>query len=68
MICEWDVITHLLRFLSAPGNIEDTFTNLKQGEATQAMYKVYRQRIPFFAANRPFTPDIEASRDFIMQF
>ncbi|BDA60095.1 MULTISPECIES: HAL/PAL/TAL family ammonia-lyase [Shewanella] len=41
---------------------------LQLGKATQAMYKAYREKVPFVAKDRPFTPDIQASTDFITHY
>ncbi|GIU13898.1 phenylalanine/histidine ammonia-lyase [Shewanella sp. MBTL60-007] len=42
--------------------------NIKQGEATKAMHDAFRKQVPFVEVDRPFTPDIKASYDFITQF
>ncbi|WP_420833509.1 HAL/PAL/TAL family ammonia-lyase [Shewanella pneumatophori] len=42
--------------------------NLKQGEATKAMYQAFRKQVPFVEMDRPFTPDIKASTAFIAQY
>ncbi|WP_281213847.1 HAL/PAL/TAL family ammonia-lyase [Shewanella insulae] len=42
--------------------------DLKLGKATQAMYQAYRQQVPFVELDRPFTPDIQASHDFIVKY
>ncbi|MCE9793529.1 aromatic amino acid ammonia-lyase [Shewanella indica] len=42
--------------------------SLKQGKATGAMYEAYRQKVPFVSKDRPFTPDIQASHDFIANY
>lgn len=43
-------------------------SKLKQGEATNAMYKAFRKHVPFVEIDRPFTPDIKASKAFIAQY
>jgi histidine ammonia-lyase len=45
-----------------------TNPNLEMGTATKAMYKDYRKQVPFVELDRPFTPDIKASYDFITQY
>ncbi|MGI2122603.1 HAL/PAL/TAL family ammonia-lyase [Shewanella baltica] len=38
------------------------------GKATEAMYKAYREKVPFVVKDRPFTPDIQASTEFIANY
>ncbi|WP_425470185.1 HAL/PAL/TAL family ammonia-lyase [Shewanella atlantica] len=45
-----------------------TNPDLDMGKATKAMYKNYRKQVPFVELDRPFTPDIKASYDFIAQY
>ncbi|WP_299795260.1 aromatic amino acid ammonia-lyase [uncultured Shewanella sp.] len=45
-----------------------TTPELDMGKATKAMYKDYRKQVPFVELDRPFTPDIKASHDFIAQY
>jgi histidine ammonia-lyase len=45
-----------------------TNPNLDMGKATKTMYKGYRKQVPFVELDRPFTPDIKASYDFITQY
>jgi len=40
----------------------------KQGHGTQVMYQAYRKQVKFADVDRPFTPDIQASYEFITQF
>lgn len=42
--------------------------DLALGVATEAMYTDYRRRVPFVAEDRAFTPDIEASTDFVANY
>ena len=49
-----------LRKLSTP--------KLKMGKATSKMYKAYRKHVPFVELDRPFTPDIKASTEFVAQY
>ncbi|WP_394203192.1 histidine ammonia-lyase [Shewanella waksmanii] len=43
-------------------------SQLKQGQATQAMYSSFRKQVPFVDIDRPFTPDIEAATSFIAAY
>lgn len=42
--------------------------DLHLGKATEAMYKAYREKVPFVVKDRPFTPDIQASTEFIANY
>jgi histidine ammonia-lyase len=42
--------------------------DLHLGKATEAMYKAYREKVPFVAQDRPFTPDIQTSTEFIANY
>jgi histidine ammonia-lyase len=41
---------------------------LALGQATQRMYEAYRKQVAFVAKDRPLTPDIEASTDFVASY
>ncbi|WP_220736083.1 histidine ammonia-lyase [Shewanella sp. c952] len=43
-------------------------SKLKQGNATNTMYKAFRKQVPFVEIDRPFTPDIKASTAFIAAY